>query len=123
MVTGTPLGQPQYDPRCRYQAIYRQVAALLNEPVAATVPVNQAPWWQNWLDSVERFAAELNWTCSPPPTVWVMGAEANWTVPAPVPEQGAVLILRDEQTGSAQQLILPGKALPAIPHPSPGIGI
>ena len=172
VVTGTPLGQPQHDPRCRYQTLYRQVAALLDEPVKATVPVNQAPWWQNWLDSVERFAAELNWTCSPPPTVWVMGAEtslatrfervidnrlsirllasdtlkqlhfrlltparlelmaevdnelewrvalsdthaeATWTIPLPVLEQGAVLILRDEQTGSAQQLILPGKALP-----------
>ncbi len=172
VVTGTPLGQPQHDPRWQYQSLYRQVAALLDEPVTATVSASQAPWWQSWLESVERFAAELNWMCSPPPTVWVMGteadmtprferiidnrlsirllandslkqlhfrllaparlelmaevsgelewrvalsgthAEATWTIPAPVLEQGAVLILRDEETGSTQQLILPGKALP-----------
>lgn len=77
VVTGTPLGEPQQDPRCHYQAIYRQVAGLLHEEATAAAP---APWWQSWLENVERFAADLNWICTPPPPVFVMGAESNASV-------------------------------------------
>ena len=76
VVTGTPLGQPQQDPRCHYQDIYRQVASLLHEEATAA----PAPWWQRWLENEERFAADLNWICAPPPPVFVMGAESNASV-------------------------------------------
>jgi hypothetical protein len=64
VVTGTPLGSPGQDPRQAYQTLYRQLAGLLHEHL---------PWWQVWLDCVERFAADLNWACTPPQPVFVMG--------------------------------------------------